>query len=1126
MTTPLATYSFLPWLRQGLATQIAGASGARATIKVELELVGEKTDGGETIDAAERTIALYGPGDIVGVEGRAIVRTEPLASIANFEPNYLPFVEFYDEDFPWRYTPSAADAGARRLTPWISLVVLLEDEFKEPAPGGGPLPMIDVADAALFPPIGDLWGWAHVHVSREIKEGAGVIDADAAGVSEALRAAVAANRDEACSRLLSPRHLEPNQAYHAFIVPSFESGRLAGLGLDPAKTPGVGQIAWDLANHPDRPNLSPTLYPYYYRWRFRTGTSGDFEYLVRKLKPRPVNAKVGVRDVDVQRPGVNVAGISSPPTLQFGGALRAPRVNLTQAERDALDAQDHWAEPQPHPFQRTLADFINLSDGYSATDAGDANKGYADGARDAESASGGDVPAPPALDLIDNNADPVITPPLYAAWHARTFRLLTQRDGSAAPTAGNWVHELNLDPRWRASAGLGTQVIQVDQESLMASAWAQVGALPDANRRIRGGQFAVSVSAAWHVRTLATLSTIDPARAMMITAPAHLRVVQAGQTVRARALASLTPASLMSAPIRRAMRPRARLSRKLGFTPANPPHAAITRVDEGAIPAVPPKIAPPDIPKIDDTIAVIAQPAGSPGGAQGWLAGFPKWLVLLIALLLATIAFAIAGAFVALIVLLLGLAAARSAGGKVDETIDTDALTEENRTPASVNDLPSSPVFTVIEKADDPFVAAQAGAADSADAVRFKEALRAAYAGEEATEIEARLPEKAPLGLAATAILVTATLDPKVAIPRRTLHDIRIPGRLKPPGTDLTFDEIMNYPVFDTPMYAPLKDLSSENLLPNLHLIPPDSITLLETNQRFIEAYMVGLNHEFGRELLWREYPTDQRGSYFRQFWDVSAFYDPAATDPDALKEKLRDIPQIHRWPLTSTLGTHDNREEPGAPQEEEVVLTIRGELLKKYPNAVIYAHHAAWQMKDGKIDLTKERTLVALSASEETAPPRSKVKTPLYQAKASEDIYLFGFDLTAEEARGGPGDQPGDENRAGWFFVIKERPGEPRFGLDDGDGATPPQIWSDLAWGHVGAGQHLTFGTAIGLIQPTDTSQAEFADRKAQWDQDKQVAWGPGIDAAQAAYVLYQSPVLVAVHAAEMLARPTGASA
>ena len=81
----------------------------------------------------------------------------------------------------------------------------------------------------------------------------------------------------------------------------------------------------------------------------------------------------------------------------------------------------------------------------------------------------------------------------------------------------------------------------------------------------------------------------------------------------------------------------------------------------------------------------------------------------------------------------------------------------------------------------------------------------------------------------------------------------------------------MAYPVFDMPMYAPLRDLSDELLIPNVNLIENNSITLLETNQKFIEAYMVGLNHEFARELLWREYPTDQRGSYFRQFWDVSS---------------------------------------------------------------------------------------------------------------------------------------------------------------------------------------------------------------------------------------------------------------
>jgi len=65
-----------------------------------------------------------------------------------------------------------------------------------------------------------------------------------------------------------------------------------------------------------------------------------------------------------------------------------------------------------------------------------------------------------------------------------------------------------------------------------------------------------------------------------------------------------------------------------------------------------------------------------------------------------------------------------------------------------------------------------------------------------------------------------------------------------------------------------LRDLSQELLLPGLGHVPPNTVTLLETNAKFIEAFMVGLNTEMGRELLWRGFPTDQRGTYFRQFWE------------------------------------------------------------------------------------------------------------------------------------------------------------------------------------------------------------------------------------------------------------------
>jgi hypothetical protein len=41
----IATYTFLSWLRQGLANQIGGSSGQRATVPVDLVLTGRKLDG-------------------------------------------------------------------------------------------------------------------------------------------------------------------------------------------------------------------------------------------------------------------------------------------------------------------------------------------------------------------------------------------------------------------------------------------------------------------------------------------------------------------------------------------------------------------------------------------------------------------------------------------------------------------------------------------------------------------------------------------------------------------------------------------------------------------------------------------------------------------------------------------------------------------------------------------------------------------------------------------------------------------------------------------------------------------------------------------------------------------------
>src|ERR1700749_2470062 len=101
----LATYAFLPWLRQGMATAIttAPAAGTRASIHVEVSLSGDPVTGNvELTQSVAQDIQIYGPGDILGIDTKAIIRTEPRAGITNFESNYLAGVDFYDEDFPWR----------------------------------------------------------------------------------------------------------------------------------------------------------------------------------------------------------------------------------------------------------------------------------------------------------------------------------------------------------------------------------------------------------------------------------------------------------------------------------------------------------------------------------------------------------------------------------------------------------------------------------------------------------------------------------------------------------------------------------------------------------------------------------------------------------------------------------------------------------------------------------------------------------------------------------------------------------------------------------------------------------------------------------------------------------------
>jgi hypothetical protein len=1043
----IARYTFLPWLRRGLANRIeagAGAGSSRATLTVSLNA---KSDVAQAAVPPVK-VRLVGPGDIVGMHAQQVIRTEPRALVSDFEPNYLAAIDFYDEDFPWRYSPVAVDTAQHQLPPWIALVVLKDDEFKRLAVPGRPLPAFDLTTKAkrpdLFPHVEQEWAWAHVHLN------------EAVGDLGTLQSSLEKTPDVGYARLVCPRKLDPNTGYTAFVIPAFEVGRKAGLGENVNETDDGTVRAW----------AGPaTAFPIYYEWYFRTGVEGDFEALVRALQPRDIDPRVGIRDMDITHPDFGVANVTNPPDGFVGleGALLAP----TTVPKGLAPTSD---------FVPLVEPVLNA----------------------------------PADARVAGETDPVVTPPIYGCWHA-------QVEHASAPEGG-WVNQLNLDPRHRAAAGLGARVIRANQEEYMRLAWEGIGEVITINHKIRRAQLATKASASAYSRTVAAL----PAeRATALIAPVFSKVLGSPVTLRAFVNASRVPQAALSPALRKQLRPRGLAARQL--LPASERIGSIARVitglSAGTMSAAPPR-GPAGGPTVEGVSGVIA-----PAGWIAWILRNWWWLALLlflliIALLLVAPIIGIAAAVIVGVAIALVVMAINNSRPAADVV---EMLSPAGLTPAAIAAIPAQPSFnyTSIEEPTLPPSAAPAPTApivpgDNVAAADLRFALLG-FHDRLAVRIDP-LPPKPALDLQLVRQKALDALEPHRAMSTRfgplmrigdqEVHDYtrsRYGGVHTGPDLDL-LREVMKYPDIKAPMYFPLDKLSDEYFVPNLKLIPNNTISLMKTNQPFIESYFLGLNHEFARELLWREYPTDQQGSYFRQFWDVSNYVDLEKRDAKTLAEDLKDIPPIHQWRRPQALGSHNKREAQG--DKAQVVLVIRGDLLKRYPNTFIYAQQAQWG-----VDKRANRLVLADETGElfTTNKKDPRLRFPLYRARVPPDIHFIGFDLTLEQVRGDSRLAETAAARAsispadlGWFFVLQEVVGEPRFGMDV-DVPTEPGAsrWDNLAWANI----DLSGGQVIDVKKPFKPNLT---------GKDEGVTWGA--NAADMAFILYQKPVMVAIHGRNML--------
>lgn len=1051
----LGRYHFLAWARRGIGASVGNVDNGplpnRANMNVQLFLQVQGGSAPNPQAAPPVSVQLFGPGDVVGIDPRMVIRTEPRQFTVNYEPNYLCGIEFDTPDFPWLFTPAAPNGD--RLHPWVALIVLKADtEFQVPSIAPNPLPAIDVLNISALQDLSESWNWAHVQVSGD------------SSLSDNLATAPG----NVISRLLCPRRLDPESSYSAFLVPAFQIGVQIGLGNDISAIT-TADPAWTKAT------AAPLRLPFYYRFDFHTSDEGDFESLVRALTPTVLPPAVGTRPMDVSQPDTGVP--SAGPPLGLPGALQSVGSQPTA-----------WNDPDKTAFQTALQNWINQTS--SST-----------------------------IDLNNPGPDPMVNPPIYGRWHAAVQ--------SVDRTAPGWVNDLDLDPRNRSGAGMGTQIVQLERTQLMASAWQQVAGVLEANQMLRQAQLARSVTQQIYRQHF---QAAQAETLLNFTSPLHARILASPTTVKAAVRNSRVPERILSGSFRKI----ARLPRHLGMARTGAP-TLLSRVSSGEIKIVPDPQPPGGMVSLDQVSGKLA-----PAWAQAllkWWKKWRKWIVLALIALLIVVAVVVGifgGLLAALgaVLFIVGLLAL--AWAVLRNALASAALVDEvqfsNFTTQAVAQLPPASNFQITTPGTPLPGGRGAGPADSAQAAAFRTATGQLFGDYQSLPAN---PGPLPaLDIPALSTTVLGRIDPVLTVPQRIQGLVTISVRLPWAPLD-PLEPVMAYPEFPQAMYVPLRDLSPAYLLPGVDLVPPNSLGLLQSNHTLIEAYMVGLNHEMARHLLWNGYPTDQRGSYFRQFWDVSAYVPQAGdpTDPNQLHELLKDIPPINTWPLPVSLGQHPNRTDI---VPNNLVLLVRGELFKRYPNAIVYA---------GKAKLDSEGKRVLDDTDE---------RYPIFRGTLSPDMTFLGFNLSAADARGGTPASP-----EGFFFVFQEQPSEPRFGLEPSADASPVPHWAELAWtnfatvglleraavlpavanvssGGIIANSPWRMASRVFAMVLANTQLPDFLSPNQQpsgvaiaagggdpnapdyTPEDPNNQWG--VNGAQTAYILFRLPFRILIHADGML--------
>ena len=673
------------------------------------------------------------------------------------------------------------------------------------------------------------------------------------------------------ARILSPCQLQAQSEYVAVLVPAFNQD---------------GQEMWTVAgNAVQRRFGSKGALPAFHFWRFWTAEAGDFETLAAALHIPP-------------------AGDAGKARLHYRRRVPADGIDLdlTMEVRGAITSLQAPVEPDPAVLQQVITDLDHLND-------------------DVEGAIG--------------------MPHYGRPW-------LPNPDDFAA----GWPHDLADDPRVRGVSGLGTWMGVEAQESLMDAAVKQAGALREAGQRI--GHLALGLWAAgrlWDRRLPA-----DKNERLRILGPLMGRMVAAnGGLVLDRVTSGrspLTPAIFSSA-AQRILRDRSAQTRYVagangGIDRRAALHAANQLEDQ-------PARAPIGLPHFDSVAEAMGlEPLAKLFGLDdAWIDDVVDEIFEIVQiigdkyrerraeLLQAGRPDEIPALQQEFVELLLG-----EAGQRLQDRLpERDLPCEGRQIMQMIGDaVPGGILQYYIRVLEDDdaqraFYAAlrravrrcmarrvceeRLGHIDVPDPTAFCDDLL------DALPAEPR-PEQQAINLDRLSDVLVTALDPRRPdAPARVRLCSRLVGidcsRLIPPEFPIGLD----YPTWDL-----LRQYDKEWLLPGASALEKDSITALQTNPAFIDAYMVGINTQFMSEMRWRDLAVDRTSTPLRMFWGQVNY---------ATQKRQADIQPLGEWAKAPEKPIGDLTHQSIQPNDAQnasggrLVIAFRTDLFRRYPATLVY---------------------------------------------------------------------------------------------------------------------------------------------------------------------------------------------